>query len=125
MLSAFTYAAIHAVRAHRLNEQKLHTERVETTNNSVEKSSTTAVQPTDSVAVEEGPITFDNVPLEDIINDIATRHQLQVEFRNEDARGLRFYFSLKPHEDLDSVLERLNMFESVNISKEGNLIVVE
>ena len=50
---------------------------------------------------------------------------MQVEFRNEDARALRFYFVWQPDEDLDATLERLNLFESVNISKEGNTIVVE
>ena len=125
MLSAFTYAAIHAVRAHRLDEQKSPTEQIEIKNNPVEAPVTTSVQPTDSVAIEEGPITFDNVALETIISDIAMRHQMQVEFRNEDARTLRFYFVWQPGEDLDAVLERLNLFESVNISKEGNTIVVE
>ena len=42
-----------------------------------------------------------------------------------DARALRFYFVWQPDEDLDATLERLNLFESVNISKEGNTIVVE
>ena len=125
MLSAFTYAAIHAVRTHKPEEQEHATERVENTNQPVETSSTHAVQPTDSVAVEEGSITFDNVSLETIIGDIAARHQLQVEFRNEDTRALRFYFVWQPGEDLDAVLERLNLFESVNISKEGNTIVME
>jgi type II secretory pathway component PulM len=124
MLSAFTYAAIHAVRAHRTEVQQTTTEQMPSSRSAVETSVTQMPDP-DSTAVEETPVTFDNVPLEDIINDIATRHQLQVEFRNEEVRGLRFYFSLKPHENLDSVLERLNMFESVNISKEGNIIVVE
>ena len=50
---------------------------------------------------------------------------MQVEFRNEDARALRFYFVWQPDEALDAALERLNLFESVNISKEGNAIVVE
>lgn len=125
MLSAFTYAAIHVVRAHQPEKQQPATEQVETTNSPVESSSTVAVQPTDSVSSEEGPITFDNVSLETIISDIAMRHQLRVEFRNEDARALRFYFVWQPGEDLDTVLERLNLFESVNISKEGNTIVVE
>ena len=71
------------------------------------------------------PVTFDNVALETIIGDIAARHQLQVEFRNEDVRALRFYFVWQPDEDLDAAIERLNLFESVNISKEGNTIVVE
>ena len=124
MLSAFTYAAIHAVRAHRTEVQQTTTEQMPSSRSAVE-TSVTEMHDADSSAVEESPVTFDNVSLETIINDIAMRHQLQVEFRNEDARTLRFYFVWQPDEALDEVLERLNMFESVNISKEGNTIVVE
>ena len=139
MLSAFTYAAIHAVRAHQPEVQQPMTEQVEGTESPVEASSSTEAEKTespveasssteaekiDSVSQEQ-PVTFDNVALETIIGDIAARHQMQVEFRNEDARTLRFYFVWQPDEDLDATLERLNLFESVNISKEGNTIVVE
>ena len=124
MLSAFTYAAIHAVRAHQPEVQQPMTEQVEKTDAPVETSSPTEADRIDSVSKEQ-PVTFDNVALETIIGDIAARHQMQVEFRNEDARALRFYFVWQPDEDLDAVLERLNLFESVNISKEGNTIVVE
>ena len=124
MLSAFTYAAIHAVRAHQPKVQQPMTEQVEETDNPVETSSPAEVERIDSVSTGQ-PVTFDNVALEVIVGDIAARHQMQVEFRNEDARALRFYFVWQPNEDLDAVLERLNLFESVNISKEGNTIVVE
>lgn len=124
MLSAFTYAAIHAVRAHQHEVQQPMTEQVEKTDSPVETSSPTEAERIDSVSTGQ-PVTFDNVALETIIGDIAARHQMQVEFRNEDARALRFYFVWQPDEDLDAVLERLNLFESVNISKEGNTIVVE
>ena len=124
MLSAFTYAAIHAVRAHQSEVQQPMTEQVEQTDAPVETSSPTKAEKIDSVSTGQ-PVTFDNVALETIIGDIAARHQLQVEFRNEDARALRFYFVWQPDEDLDAALERLNLFESVNISKEGNTIVVE
>ncbi len=124
MLSAFTYAAIRAVRAHQPEVQQPMTEQVEETDNPVETSSPAEAERIDTVSTEQ-PVTFDNVALETIIGDIAARHQMQVEFRNEDARALRFYFVWQPDEDLDAVLERLNLFESVNISKEGNTIVVE
>ena len=68
---------------------------------------------------------FDNQQLDQMLENIAPHYGMQVEFRNEDARALRFYFVWQPDEDLDAVLERLNLFESVNISKEGNTIVVE
>ena len=124
MLSAFTYAAIHVVRAHQPEDQQPKTEQVEKTDAPVETSSPTGAARIDSVSQEQ-PVTFDNVALETIVGDIAARHQLQVEFRNEDARALRFYFQWQPDENLDMVLERLNLFESVNISKEGKTIVVE
>jgi hypothetical protein len=124
MLSAFTYAAIHAVRAHQPEVQQPLTEQVEKTDAPVATSSSTEAAGIDSVSTGQ-PVTFDNVALETIVGDIAARHQMQVEFRNEDARALRFYFVWQPDEDLDAALERLNLFESVNISKEGNIIVVE
>ena len=124
MLSAFTYAAIQAVRAHQPEIQQPMTEQVEKTDAPVATSSPTEAKDIDSVSTGQ-PVTFDNVALETIVGDIAARHQMQVEFRNEDVRALRFYFVWQPDEDLDAVLERLNLFESVNISKEGNTIVVE
>ena len=124
MLSAFTYAAIHAVRAHQPEVQQPMTEQVVKTDAPVETSSPTEAERIYSVSKEQ-PVTFDNVALETIVGDIAARYQMQVEFRNEDARALRFYFVWQPDEDLDAALERLNLFESVNISKEGNTIVVE
>ena len=124
MLSAFTYAAIQAVRAHQPEIQQPLTEQVEKTDAPVATSSSAEAAGIDSVSTGQ-PVTFDNVALETIVGDIAARHQMQVEFRNEDARALRFYFVWQPDEDLDAALERLNLFESVNISKEGNTIVVE
>ena len=124
MLSAFTYAAIQAVRAHQPEIQQPMTEQVEKTDAPVATSSSTEAEGIDSVSTGQ-PVTFDNVALETIVGDIAARHQMQVEFRNEDVRALRFYFVWQPDEDLDAALERLNLFESVNISKEGNTIVVE
>ena len=124
MLSAFTYAAIHAVRHNAKDQAK---ESIETV--APEPQTESAVGPrlgvADSVAVVSEPIVFDNQPLDQMLEKIAPHYGMQVEFRNEDVRALRFYFVWQPDEDLDAVLERLNLFESVNISKEGNTIVVE
>ena len=125
MLSAFTYAAIQAVRNNTIDNTVETSEKVATTSQTESAEADTRLGVTDTVSVPSEPVTFDNVALDAIISDIASRHQLQVEFRNEDARALRFYFVWQPDEDLDAVLERLNLFESVNITKEGNTIVVE
>ncbi|MBR5170660.1 MAG: DUF4974 domain-containing protein [Muribaculaceae bacterium] len=124
MLSAFTYAAIHAVRHNAVDKPK---EPTETLVPATQPESTLGPRlgVADTTAVVTEPIVFDNLPLDQMLEKVAPHYGMQVEFRNEDARGLRFYFVWQPDEDLDAALERLNLFESVNISKEGNTIVVE
>ena len=124
MLSAFTYAAIRAMR-HSVNDKAK--EPTETVAPAPQPESTVGPRlgVADTAAVVAEPIVFDNLPLDQMLEKIAPQYDMQVEFRNEDARTLRFYFVWQPDEDLDAVLERLNLFESVNITKEGNTIVVE
>lgn len=124
MLSAFTYAAVQAVRHGTKDKPQEKTENVTTVSEeSAESASRVAVA--DTIAVVEEPVVFDNQPLGEMLEGIASRYGKQVEFRNEDARDLRFYFELHPGEELTSVVERLNMFERVSVSIEGNTIVVE
>ena len=125
MLSAFTYAAVQAVRYRA--KDKLQ-EKIENIAPIATKESS-EVGPRLGVAdtVEEvvAPVVFDNQPLGQMLEGIASRYGKQVEFRNEEARDLRFYFELHPGEDLNSVVERLNMFDRLSVSIEGNTIVVE
>ena len=124
MLSAFTYAAIHAVR-HSTNEKSIETTEKVAKTSQTEASVGPRLGVADTTAVVAEPIVFDNQPLDQMLEKIAPHYGMQVEFRNEDVRALRFYFVWQPDEDLDAALERLNLFESVNVSKEGNTIVVE
>ena len=124
MLSAFTYAAVQAVRHGTKDKPQEKTENVTTVSEeSAESASRVAVA--DTIAVVEEPVVFDNLPLGQMLEGIASRYGKQVEFRNEETRDLRFYFELHPGEELSSVVERLNMFERVSVSIEGNTIVVE
>ncbi len=124
MLSAFTYAAVQAVRYNAVDKDEETAEAVVTTS-----QSESAVGPrlgvADSVVTVKEPVVFDNQTLGQMLEGIASRYGMRVEFRNEEARDLRFYFELHPGEELSSVVERLNMFERVSVSIEGNTIVVE
>lgn len=124
MLSAFTYAAVRAVQHSAKDKPQEKTENVATVSEeSAESASRVAVA--DTIAVVAEPVVFDNQPLGQMLEGIASRYGKHVEFRNEETRDLRFYFELHPGEDLNSVVERLNMFERVSVSIEGNTIVVE
>ena len=71
------------------------------------------------------PVVFDNVALEKMLPEIAVYYHKEVEFQNDDARSLRFYFVWKQDETLDVVLHRLNLFESVTVELKSDKIVVE
>ena len=71
------------------------------------------------------PIVFDNVPLEKMLTQIAAYYGKEVEFRNDDARQLRFYFVWRKNETLDATLRRLNLFESITIELNDNKLIVK
>lgn len=69
-------------------------------------------------------IVFDNVPLEKILTEIANYYHVEVSMQNDDVRHLRFYFVWKQNDSLQEVIEKLNMFEQVNlIIEDGKLII--
>ena len=93
---------------------------------------TEITQPTDPIAAADSPltahhspltpdtatihpVTFDNVPLDKMLAEIAEYHHSEVVFQNEDARQLRFYFVWYRQQPLDKVIETLNHFERVDI----------
>ncbi len=84
----------------------------------------TVEQIADTIAPAE-PRLYDNVPLEQILSDLAVRYNVTVEYRNADARSLRLYYDWQPDYTLDKVIEMLNNFESFTIQREGNKLIVE
>ena len=69
-------------------------------------------------------MVFDNVPLSQIVGDIAAHYQVRTEIRNKEAGKLRFYFVWQPQDSLQNVVRRLNQFKRVNIVSEGGKLVV-
>ena len=76
----------------------------------------------DTISVE--PYIFNNVPLDSMLTAIAAAHRVQVEFKNEAVRHLRFHFVWKREDSLSRVVEKLNTFETVNIVEEDKKLVV-
>ena len=72
----------------------------------------------------EVPVVFDNVTLDSIAKDIAAYHQMEVDLQNEQAKQLRFYFVWNQEDDLQEVLEKLNMFEHVDMTVENGKLIV-
>lgn len=71
------------------------------------------------------PRLYDNVPLVQMLAELAAYYQVDVEYRSDDVRSLRIYYEWEPDYSLDMVVDMLSHFESLNISREGNKLIVE
>ena len=117
------FAAIHIVRM--VSHSKPQAMQAEQTIS----AKPTSTLPTDTIKTDTTanakPIVFDNVALDKMLPQIASYYNKEVEFQNEEARQLRFYFVWKQDETLDVVLHRLNLFESITVELKSDKIVVE
>ena len=117
------FAAIHIVRM--VSHSKPQAMQAEQTIS----AKPTSTLPTDTIKTDtissKQPVTFDNTALEKMLPQIAAHYGATTEFRNEKTRKLRFHFVWKPEENLDHVVQRLNLFESIVVELNDNKIVVE
>ena len=123
LVSGMAFAAIHIVRM--VSSQKAETVQVK---HPTSYKPSTAL-PADTVKTETAttvqPVVFDNVPLENMLTEIAAYYHAEVSFLNDDARQLRFHFVWKREDGLGHAIEKLNRFESLNVRLEEGKIIVE
>ena len=122
LMAGVTFAAIHIVRTIVGPNNEPEIEQTVKTGNA--PSTSEVDERKDGKKVGE-PIVFDNVPLEKMLTQIAAYYGKEVEFRNDDARQLRFYFVWRKNETMDATLRRLNLFESITIELNDNKLIVK
>ena len=129
LISGIAFAAIHIVRHY--VEQDMPTPPQETQmvepHQQVALDDTVKVETTDTIVpkVTMEPVVFDNVPLEEMLPEIAAHYDATVSFANDKARQLRFRFVWNPQQDIDQVVSDLNQFESLTATLKDNQITVE
>ena len=74
---------------------------------------------------EAAPIIYDNVSLEKMLSEIAAHYGVEVVFKSDSVRQLRFHFVWKPDDGLSHAIEKLNRFESLSARLENQKIIVE
>ena len=127
-LSGIAFAAVHIAR------QAQHEQRPVTAAEKPRSAITVSRTHTADTIARAEPVVFDNVPLDSIIKDIASYHHLDMDSQNESLRAgapagmqaseLRFYFVWNQDDSLKEVIEKLNMFEQVNLSVENGKLIV-
>ncbi len=129
LVSGIAFAAIHIVRHY--VEQDMPTPPQETQivepHQQIALDDTVKVETTDTIVPKATmePVVFDNVPLEEMLPEIAAHYDATVTFGNDKARQLRFRFVWNPQQDIDQVVSDLNQFESLTATLKDNQITVE
>ena len=129
LVSGIAFAAIHIVRHYVGQDMPTppqETQMIEP-HQQVALDDTVKVETADTVAsmaIME-PVVFDNVPLGEMLPEIAAHYDATVTFANDKARRLRFRFVWNPQQDIDQVVNDLNQFESLTVTLKDNQITIE
>ncbi|MBR5930197.1 MAG: hypothetical protein IKZ93_09465 [Prevotella sp.] len=114
-LSAVSYAAVKLLSA---RQQQTITEVVTETPQVSENTATPLPEPAGTIQV------FQNAELQDILTVVADYYKLRTDYRSEEARHVRLYTKWNKAESAEKLVKRLNRFEKVNLTLEGDVLVV-
>ena len=126
-LSGISYAAIHHFQKTReekqetgvMPQQKPLAREVVWKKES--KSVTSTLEEPDTTRHDQH---FNNVPLQQIMQQISKDYGVDVVFNNDAARTIRFYISWDAEETLSNIVNRLNHFEKVLLTLSDETITI-
>ena len=122
VLAVFGLAAA-AIYSHFAHTPQAHT--VENTTPNVNQQVTDRTEnAVDAVADKPQAHLYDDVPLEQIINDLAAHYNVQPQWQGNEVRSLRLYYKWEPDFTLDEVVEMLNNFEAFSVKLDGDQLVI-
>ena len=122
LLSGITYAAIRFVGGRADVEDAGQEQTVVATDG--QQTTTDA-----TLALQDSTLTtarvFENQELGTILEEMAQFYDCEVEYRNENARKLRLYFTWDKRETVDDVVGAFNKFERFHIRRDAKRLIVE
>ena len=126
-LSGISYAAIHHYI--QVREKKAATVAVSQQKPTVQKEKKTVVPQSVIAAMEKNDSTrqdqhFNNVPLQQIMQQVSQDYGVTVVFENQNARNVRFYLNWDAEETLPDIINRINHFEKVHLTLSGETITI-
>ena len=119
-ISGLAFAAVHFMRNH--EGKPAETEQPAAT---VEARTADASRQPADTTVSTQPVVFDNVTLDSILPQIARHYGYTVDFRNEQPKSLRLYFTWNPQDSIQKVTEKMNLFEQFRVVLEEQTIIIE
>ena len=121
LLSGMAFAAIHIVRQYQTPKPQQAAQTTSVT--SPARTMSTDTPETDTTTVR--PVIYDNIPLENMLPEIAAHYGIGVTFQNDETRQLRFHFVWNPLQEIEKVVGDLNHFERLHVTINDNQLIVE
>ncbi|MBQ6964290.1 MAG: DUF4974 domain-containing protein [Bacteroidaceae bacterium] len=122
MLSGITYAAIGISRhIHSLYSPTSGA----STANEVKTTNLEEVSAADSTAVVAEVITFENVPLDEMLHGVAEHYGKTLDIRGKQTHELRLFYKWNKQATLESIIADLNNFEQVHLTQHDDTLIVE
>lgn len=128
-LSGITYAAIlHFKKANDVKEEtptiapQQKPEVQETEEQKAAYSVAPIVERNDSIRKDQ---QFNNVELQQIMQQLSRDYGVKVVFKNEATRTLRFYLKWEANDSIQDILNRINHFEKVHLTLSEETITIE
>ena len=122
LVSGIAFAAIRMMSS---SSHKAENQQVTTTAESQISSSNAQRTETDTIVTQPKIHTFNNVPLDSMLNEMAAYYQYTVDIRNEEVHTLRLFFRWNRQADVKSVVEELNSFEHIHITVDDKKLIAE
>lgn len=121
LISGIAFAAIHMVRQH----QKPVVQNTEQTANITKPVNIVPIDTLNNDTAIVQSIVYDNMPLEEVLQEIAKYYGAEVTFQNEEARQLRFHFVWNQQQGMEKVISDLNHFKRLHVTMKKNQLIVE
>lgn len=79
----------------------------------------------DTIKTAPASMLFEDDSLETIMQRIADIYGVEVKFKSRETASLRLYYRLDLSLPLGEIVSQLNTFEQINISQNGNILIIE
>ena len=121
MLSGIAYAAVKLFTSASIPKEAEHlaASSVGKTSSPLENQSE---EMTDSIAPRR---IFENVPLDEMVNEIAAYYNKVAVIQNARAHELRLYYKWERNDEVEAVVNDLNHFDHVNLAIEGDKLILK
>ena len=126
-LSGISYAAIHHWMQTRVQKETVAEKQLPQPAQTQAEEETiynlnTVAEERDSVRQDQ---VFNNVELQQIMQQIAKDYGVKVVFRNEATRSLRFYLKWEANDSIQDIINHINHFEKVHLTLSDATITIE